>query len=64
MLENKDLDLFVNLLNEKENKSEEEIKVLNKLELIVKFNQIKEEYDKKIYEVQDKLKEIYQSEHK
>jgi hypothetical protein len=60
MLENKDIELFASLLKEKENKTEEEIKVLEKLELIVEFNSVKDEMDSKLYAVQDKLRKLYE----
>lgn len=64
MIENKDLKLIALILESKEEKSADEVKLLSKINLIVNFNDVKEEYDGKLYDIQDKLRALYESDKK
>lgn len=63
MLENKDFEMCVELLNNIDCTEEQNI-LKEKLELIIEANNVKADSESKMFDIQDKLRKIYDKQHK
>lgn len=63
MLDTKDFELIVSVL-EKEEQTEEIKREITKLNLLIKANKNKEFYESEMMNIQDELRKIYDLEHK
>lgn len=63
MLENKDFEMCVELLNNIDCTEEQNI-LKEKLELIIEANNVKADSESKMFDIQDRLRKIYDKQHK